>query len=169
MGTNYYAFTKNKELVKKHFMKNEWERDCELVDEPDLGYEIHLGKRSMGWKPLFQEHKNAYTSVNGMLNFFKEHGEDFKFFNEYSEEKTLDQIKEELVDWANIPEDRIQHCKKVFNGKRYDLKDVSPGEPYDIATPFSHIKYMEVMNEPYYRDRYWEDEDGYDFTEGDFA
>lgn len=168
MGTNYYAFSRNKELVKKHFKKNEWEPEYELVDEPDFGYLIHLGKRSCGWKPLFQSHINAYSSVNGMLEFFKNHGNDFEIYDEYNKKMTLDQLKEELVDWGDVPADRIQHCRVVWNGRCKDLKTVGTNEPYDIATPFSHIKYMEIMNDPY-REKYWEDEDGYDFTEGDFA
>lgn len=168
MGTNYFAFTRNKELARKHFRKTEWEPEYELVDEPDFGYEIHLGKRAGGWKPLFQAHENAYKGVNEMLKFFKDHAGDFEFYDEYSEKMTLDQIKEELVDWGNVSPDKVQHCRKFFNGRCYDLETVGPGEPWDITTPFSHIQYLKLMRDPY-AGKYWEDEDGYDFTEGDFA
>ena len=53
--------TKSKKLVEKYFPY-----EYEIVDTPYFGYEIHIGKRSCGWKPLFQEHKNAYDSVEGM-------------------------------------------------------------------------------------------------------
>ena len=49
MSTNYYMITKDKDFVKKYF-PNEYE----LTDLPYFGYEVHIGKRSIGWKPLFQ-------------------------------------------------------------------------------------------------------------------
>lgn len=48
MGTNYYMMIMDKEIVKKYFT-NEYE----IVDFPYFGYEIHIGKRSVGWRPLF--------------------------------------------------------------------------------------------------------------------
>ena len=60
--------TTNKELVHRYFPG-----EYEIVEEPYLGYEIHIGKRSYGWKPLFQGHKNAYTSVSEMMQFIREH------------------------------------------------------------------------------------------------
>ena len=64
MSTNYYMMTTDKEIVKKYF-PNEYE----IVDFLYLGYEIHIGKRSMGWRPLFQAHKKAYNSVSELLIF----------------------------------------------------------------------------------------------------
>ena len=47
--------------------------EYELVDTPYFGYEIHIGKKSYGWKPLFQEHKNAYSSVEEMKEFIRKY------------------------------------------------------------------------------------------------
>ena len=66
MSTNYYMITKDKDFVKKYF-PNEYE----LTDLPYFGYEVHIGKRSIGWKPLFQGHKKAYNSVSEMIDFSK--------------------------------------------------------------------------------------------------
>ena len=71
--------TTDKELVKKYF-----NGEYEIVDDPYLGYEIHIGKRSAGWKPLFEAHDNAYTSVSEMLDFVMNHPE-IHIFNEYGE------------------------------------------------------------------------------------
>ena len=49
MGTNYYMIMKDKELVTKYF-----DNEYELTDLPYFGYEVHIGKRSCGWKPLFE-------------------------------------------------------------------------------------------------------------------
>ena len=35
--------------------------EYEIVDEPYLGYEVHLCKLSAGWRPLFQRHKTIST------------------------------------------------------------------------------------------------------------
>ena len=62
MGTNFYLMSKSKKLIRENFAveKNYGVTDVEyeLVDEPYLGYQIHLNKLSCGWRPLFQRHKN---------------------------------------------------------------------------------------------------------------
>ena len=67
--------TKSKKLVEKYFPY-----EYEIVDTPYFGYEIHIGKRSGGWKPLFQEHKNAYDSVEGMKEFIKKYQKKYSYF-----------------------------------------------------------------------------------------
>lgn len=52
MGTNYYMSTKDKSKRDKWLNFDEYH----LTDEPDWGYEVHIGKVSCGWKPLFQAH-----------------------------------------------------------------------------------------------------------------
>ena len=62
MGTNYYLMTRNKQLAHKYFaVENDWgitDEEYKIVDDPYLGYEIHLNKCSCGWRPLFQRHKS---------------------------------------------------------------------------------------------------------------
>ena len=61
MGTNFYLMSRNKKLIREYFaVETEYDiKDIEyaIVDEPYLGYEIHLNKLSCGWRPLFQRHK----------------------------------------------------------------------------------------------------------------
>ena len=65
MGTNFYLMSRNKKLIREHFaVETEYDiKDIEyaIVDEPYLGYEIHLNKLSCGWHPLFQRHKTIKT------------------------------------------------------------------------------------------------------------
>ena len=65
MGTNFYLMSRNKKLMREHFaVETEYDiKDIEyaIVDEPYLGYEIHLNKLSWGWRPLFQRHKTINT------------------------------------------------------------------------------------------------------------
>lgn len=69
MGTNFYLMSRNKKLMREHFaVETEYDiKDIEyaIVDEPYLGYEIHLNKLSWGWRPLFQRHKtrNAFMCM----------------------------------------------------------------------------------------------------------
>ena len=63
MGTNYYMIMKDKELVTKYF-----DNEYELTDSPYFCYEVHIGKRSCGWKPLFEWHENAYNPWMICLN-----------------------------------------------------------------------------------------------------
>lgn len=52
MGTNFYLMSRNKKLMREHFaVETEYDiKDIEyaIVDEPYLGYEIHLNKLSWG-------------------------------------------------------------------------------------------------------------------------
>lgn len=178
MGTNYYAITKKKDLVEEHFPY-----DYTLTDEPYFGYEIHIGKRSMGWKPLFQEHSGAYGSVKEMLRFFEDHSDDFELYDEYLETMTLDRLKEELVDWGDWQrENRYARCRFEFNQKDRpysELVEVKDDEPYDVEVPFDHITYDRAYVDARHRagldswrtyyDQYFRDPDGYDFTKGDFS
>ena len=173
MGTNFYMMTKSKKLVEKSF-------PCEykITDTPYFGYEIHIGKRSCGWKPLFQEHKNAYDSVEGMKEFIRKHQKSIRIFDEYAREFTLDELEDELITWGE--QQQIRYMKyipegvpdEVFGGKKYLVE--STKDDYDITIPFDHKEYERL--DPYrefYRyenhSHYSKDKDGYDFMEGWFS
>lgn len=162
--------TKNKELAEKYFPD-----EYELVDTPYFGYSIHIGKRSSGWKPLFQVHDNAYTSVKSMKKFINSHKEDIRIFDEYDKEFTLEQLQDELIDWSK--HQKVRYFKVVpegvpdelFGGKNY-LTESSPDD-YDITSPFDHMEYEKVYSSIHKRswgDIYKKDKDGYNFMEGWF-
>lgn len=165
--------TKSKKLVEKHF-------PCEykITDIPYFGYEIHIGKRSAGWKPLFQEHKNAYNSVEEMKGFIRKHQRSIRIFDEYAREFTLEQLEEELITWGEQQE--IHYMKhipegvtdEVFGGKKYLVE--STKDDYDIMIPFDHMEFEKL--DPYrefckckHQSYYSKDKDGYDFMKGDFC
>lgn len=155
IGTNFYMMTTNKELVKKHF-SNEYE----IVDEPYLGYEIHIGKRSAGWKPLFEEHKHAYDSVEGLLKFLENNRDDIRIFNEYREEFDINGLKEKLIMWA----DR-QKKRKL----KYENGWLTEDENGEIDSPIDHVEYSKIDPCSYLNIKYWHDKDGYDFTDRSFS
>ena len=141
--------TTDKELVKKYF-----NGEYEIVDDPYLGYEIHIGKRSAGWKPLFEAHDNAYTSVSEMLNFIMNHPE-IHIFDEYGESLSIAQLKEELIDWAENQERRVIHYDDYIG---------------EIQAPIDHVEMNQRDNQnPWLKIHYWHDKDGYDFTDRPFS
>lgn len=165
--------TTNKELVEKYFPY-----EYEIVDTPYFGYEIHIGKRSLGWKPLFQEHKNAYNSVEEMKKFIRNNGNDIRIFDEYNREFSLEELDGKLITWGEQQETRYMKYvpegipDEVFGGKKYLVE--STKDDYDITIPFDHIEYeklgIERDNRKYGRESYYsKDKDGYDFTKGEFC
>ena len=165
--------TKDKNFVERYFPD-----EYELVDDPYFGYEIHIGKRSIGWKPLFQDHNKAYKSVEEMKQFITNNYDLLKIYDEYGKFFTLKELQEELIDWGK--NQVIRYMKyipegvpdKVFGGKTYLIE--STADDYDITIPFDHIEY-EKLNP--YHEKYIDngvsycskDKDGYDFTERSFS
>lgn len=129
--------------------------EYEIVDDPYLSYRIHIGKRSAGWKPLFEDHKFAYTSVSGLLDFLQTNQDRIEIYDEYNELHTIDQLKEELVEWAENQEKRVIHYDDYIG---------------DIEAPIDHVEMDQKDNRnPWLKIRYWHDKDGYDFTDRPFS
>lgn len=94
MGTNYYARVlpskERKEHLKKLIDENKFEEIEEEVQqmygestEYNPGSEIHLGKRSSGWKFLFNPNYERYYPLTkeGLMNFLKR--DDVIIYSEY--------------------------------------------------------------------------------------
>lgn len=167
MSTNYYAYTRNRNLVYEKFdhdhCQDEFEiSDCEAL--PDFGYLIHIGKCSCGWKPLFATHTDAYSSVRELQEFFTSHADDFLFYDEYFEQLPFEKLKKELIDW-NKDAETIYYKKTDPRGR---FERVEPGEPYDFTGPIDHIEYMRVYPSPFHNG-FWNDPDGYNFTTDNFS
>ena len=151
MGTNFYLMTKNKSIAEKI-------GDFELTDKPDWGYEIHIGKRSCGWLPLFQSHPGI-KSVKDFEYYCTM--PDVRIYNEYYEEFTWEQLKEELIYWNGGVDGAVP--------RRYH-EPIDPSLPYvdhDMPnwTPVSHFDYGNGK----YASHYWKDSEGFEFTDGEFC
>lgn len=141
--------TKNKELRNKFF---DLEDDCELVDEPDFGYEIHICKLSAGWKSLWQSHDHAYRSVSEFEKFVRDYEKELIFYDEYLK---LYSIEDFLM--------RIKYFDRDENG---NIREWADGVPLICHEDYgrehrSEYSFMDI--------RYWQDDDGYDFTERSFS
>lgn len=92
MGTNFYMFTQNKER------KSLFGSKVELVDEPDLGYEIHIAKTSCVWKPCFEAHEHIRSVADLKLLYDKG---DIKIYDEYGTEYDWPAFVERVVNFGD--------------------------------------------------------------------
>ena len=154
MGTNYYLFIKNKKVARDNFAEiDEYgnvDPEYEIVDEPELGYKIHLNKCSYGWRPLFQIHK-AFRSFSEMESFYKKYAKDLRIFDEYGEEFSWDGYKQKMIDHAGRkpePEKWVYGEEKVFgDGRKYLHTESCDPEEADIWIPFDHLEYTRTQKE----------------------
>lgn len=108
MGTNFYFKVKGKINVDvdcgiftesiKSKISNVLEEDCE----------IHIGKRSGGWKPLLRSNE-YYDSFKTMESFYNDNKEYLSIVDEYDREYTFDELVEDLILWNKDNKDAKSH------------------------------------------------------------
>jgi len=160
MATNYNLISTDKAWVVRYFgekYSDEWV----LVDTPYFGYAIHLGKRSEGFKPLFQTHGRAYQSVKEMIAFLRREKGKYRIYDEYQNELSIEGLIAELVNWGK----HHKRCRlKYVEGM---LLEDPEGE---LETPIDHIEYNKLdTRKTGRRVHYWIDKDGYNFRDGYFC
>lgn len=167
MSTNFYIFLRGNKHRKDadEFFPNEYR----LTDIPDFGYEIHIGKRSAGWKPLFEAHPNAYKSIRELCALAAEHPT-WEYIDEYGESYTFNELEHELIDWeaVQLAQNDGEPRPMSMNPSTGLMEDAKPDDILTIDMPFSHEEYQEKFPSVW-SVNYWEDEDGYDFTSEDFS
>ena len=187
MGTNFYLMSRNKKLIREHFaVETEYDiKDIEyaIVDEPYLGYEIHLNKLSCGWRPLFQRHKTIKT-FKELEEFCLKNKSVISIYDEYGRRYTWKQYFERVYEHSQQkkePRKWIYDIESVFPNCGPRLQNVSCTEQEaEIYIPFCHREYNEkeklekerfhVHERLWCKERYWEDPDyPFDWTEGEFC
>ena len=187
MGTNFYLMSKSKKLMRENFaVENDYgitDEEYEIVDEPYLGYQVHLNKLSCGWRPLFQRHKNIKTfkeledfclKNKNVVGIYDEQGKKYTWKQYYDRVYSHSQRKPEPFKW-------VYEIDTIFNDSRPTLHVVHCTEQEaEIHIPFCHKEYDEQekqaqrcfhVYERSWRDaKYWEDPDyPFDWTEGEFC
>ena len=90
--------------------------------------EIHLGKRSGGWKFCWNFHKNKYYNDKASLVEFVRSG---RVINEYGEELTPDEFLEMAFDWgqpdglvhnAEYEREQAKRGGRTWGPSHYDLE-----------------------------------------------
>ena len=115
MGTNFYLISKNKNLMRVCFaVETEYViKDIEytIVDEPYLGYKIHLSKLSCGWRPLFQRHKTIRT-FKELEEFCMKNKNVVSIYDEYDRRYTWKQYYERVY---NHSQQKARPCKWIYD------------------------------------------------------
>lgn len=112
MGTIFYLMSRNKKLMREYFaVETEYtikDIEYEIVDEPYLGYEVHLCKLSAGWRPLFQRHKTISTfkeleefclKNKSMVSIYDEYGRRYTWKQYFKKVYNHSQRKAEPRKW----------------------------------------------------------------------
>lgn len=122
MGTNFYAVIpvkkRDKEKAKKLIDENKFKEAADLLE--DMTKEIHLGKRSAGWKFLFNANLGKYYELTreGINKFFAKNNVIIK--DEYGSKYTADEFWESEL--------------KGFLDKGYDLESYYNDHPSEIRS-----------------------------------
>lgn len=120
MSTNYYFINKeSRKEAEEHNGKVDviFEEASQKLNELELEYDvdsrelnsvkwkyevdespIHIGKRSMGWTPLFQACE-YFESIKEMKKWYFENQDDYIIENEYKEELSWSELEDELITW----------------------------------------------------------------------
>lgn len=113
MGTNYYARIIPSKERKEKFKKLIDDNNFDAKDEiNDLFKDVHIGKRSGGWKFLWNSNLNEpiYDKLTKKCISEFLHRPDVKIYNEY-DEGPID--PDEFMDMA------LNWCKDGYDGKTY--------------------------------------------------
>lgn len=130
--------------------------EYELTDIPDWAYEIHIAKTSYGWLPLFQ-YRETMPSVKAMKEAY-DTGE-FKIYDEDNKEYNWKEFDERVLKFNGgikgiIKPQPFKSFSSIFHG-------IEENE----NVPISHFDYSNGN----YSHLYLKDEDGFEFSKGDFS
>jgi len=151
MGTNYYRIPTSEEMnERKERLKA---RVIGLKMEPEMiergfnyieseeawsyhnpwsefldGTSVHLGKRSSGWKFVWDFNKNRYYSNKKELLDFIRSG---RVVNEYGEELEPDEFIEMALSWGE-PNGLVVDREYLLNNERYNFLDLEKNVDLDI-------------------------------------
>ena len=146
MGTNFYRIPKSSDIVIRHQKLYEkvskldlWDVSkikCNFSEPKENGFEfqsiwddfiedmnVHLGKRSMGWKFCWNFHKNKhYSNKEELLSFIRSG----RVIDEYGDLQDTEEFIEMTLTW----------CKDGCDDKKYyednpENKSIWVGEKYD--------------------------------------
>ena len=187
MGTNFYFMSHDKDFIQTHFAKKcscgVADEEYNIVDKPYLGYEVHLNKLSVGWRPLFQRHK-AFKTFNQLQEFYFAHKDKLDIYDEYGRAYTWDEYYGRVYRHTlreREPMKWVYEIDKIFNDTKPTLHTVRCSEEEaELYIPFDHKVYDKTEKEAIQRFGvikgyemsmpYWNDPDYlFDWTEGEFS
>lgn len=154
MGTNFYAVIpvkkRDKERAKKLIDSNKFSEAIEVLGE--MTKEIHLGKRSAGWKFLFNANLGKYYELTreGINKFFAKNNVIIK--DEYGVKFTAEEF------WDN-------ELGEKFLESGYDLESYYADHPNEVGSYYSYTRPVPEELKKYNPNKYGEFySDGLRFT-----
>lgn len=108
MGTNFYFKVRGKINVDVDcgiFTESIKSKISNILEE---SLDIHIGKRSGGWKPLLRANE-YYDSFKSMKSFYNNNKEYLSIMDEYDREYTFDELVEDLIHWNKDNKDAKSH------------------------------------------------------------
>jgi len=119
MGTNYYFKKKDSSKIMKMIEENCFYDKDYLYDLERKLTELHIGKSSGGWRPLFQKTK-YYSSISELENFYNKNKDNLTILDEYGDEFSWDMLAIELINWnqySNVKDHNgLEGCyKDIYN------------------------------------------------------
>lgn len=160
MGTNYYARiipTKERKDKLKKLIDEDKFFDIELqFEELYKNAEIHLGKRSSGWKFLFNPNYEKYYPLTrkGLMNFLKQ--DNIIIYNEYFKCDGVFKYTEDPDDSKNeylwTPE---QFMDMALNWGNDPNKPGWSGKEYEEWERKEHGLYPQYLTYGDSREKYW--------------
>lgn len=147
MSTNYYMKPKIIDEIKTDLANkknsNTLEFEENILNEVINGldsdvYWLHIGKRSGGRKPTFHK-TNYWSSVEEIIDYYDKNKEKVSIVDEYDTELSIEELKENLIDWNKDNKNALT--------------------PFDKESGFND----------YWLKNYYKDKDGYIFTTDNFS
>ena len=122
MGTNFYVRIKRKprerdgilKRVKSYINEDDFEMVDSIFKEGIDTFKIHLGKRSVGWKFLFNANRGKYYDLTkeGITKFVESEASG-KVVDEYGREFTIEDFwEDEIKDFLNSGYDLESYYKE---------------------------------------------------------
>ena len=148
MGTNFYLMTSSKDARDKYFGWN-----YELTDTPDWGYSQHIAKTSCGWLPLF-DGSGCFESIKELHDLYWSDAS-FIIYDEYGTVYKWDEFEDRVLKF-NGGIDGVAPKEKIIQDKNSQFYDSDMPE----YKPISHFNYGHGK----YKEHYYKDEDGYEFS-----
>lgn len=110
MGTNFYFKVKGKINVDVDYGMFTESIKTKITNALEESLEIHIGKRSGGWKPLLRANE-YYDSFKSMKSFYDDNKEYLSIKDEYDREYTFDELVEDLIFWNKNNKDAKSHVE----------------------------------------------------------
>ena len=78
--------------------------------------DIHIGKRSVGWEPLFQVTK-FYSDFKSLVEFYSEESEHLTIVDEYGQKLNWVQLSDRLLSWGT--DDEVRKNNKIDHRDKF--------------------------------------------------